>query len=337
VDSRERSIIEFLRRCVEAETVSEQTLKRDSRTVIVLSEGPNPLIVEGAVDLPPTQHARDWVAGMRLAAKPEPLYIGYPLVREMGTRHSFAPLMIAEAKLVGDSRVTVRDPTVELSTVAMRLLGIPPQEHEAFLAMAADVEPGEPAAGATLEVLRATKLPVPETPAVLGSPHGVEITNEAAVFVGDPGQAIITQALRRELQQLLRLDLSPESPLTALLNPTIDTGLVTPEPLPNAVTANYEQELATATALQNRLTVVTGPPGTGKTQVLVNTVAACLARGQTVLLASKNNHAIDGVVARLQQSSAAALPVRVGNRDQVPVALDAVSTALARCEPRSGL
>ena len=48
-------------------------------------------------------------------------------------------------------------------------------------------------------------------------------------------------------------------------------------------------------ALASRVSVITGPPGTGKTQVIENILANALLRGKKVLVASKNNKAVDNV------------------------------------------
>src|SRR5207244_7890626 len=46
-------------------------------------------------------------------------------------------------------------------------------------------------------------------------------------------------------------------------------------------------------------TVVTGPPGTGKSQVVTNMLVNAAWRGMKVLFASKNNKAVDVVEARV--------------------------------------
>ncbi len=62
---------------------------------------------------------------------------------------------------------------------------------------------------------------------------------------------------------------------------------------------NGEQLSAAHSALSRPLTVITGPPGTGKSQVIVSIVASALQNGQTVLVASKNHQALDAVEQRL--------------------------------------
>ncbi|MCB0345174.1 MAG: AAA family ATPase [Bdellovibrionales bacterium] len=62
---------------------------------------------------------------------------------------------------------------------------------------------------------------------------------------------------------------------------------------------NSRQREAVRSALGNELTVVTGPPGTGKSQVVINIMASAVLAGKSVLFASYNNKAVDVVKARL--------------------------------------
>ncbi|MFE9402250.1 AAA domain-containing protein [Streptomyces sp. NPDC006530] len=65
--------------------------------------------------------------------------------------------------------------------------------------------------------------------------------------------------------------------------------LVTPLP------CNEGQATVLRSAMSRRLTVATGPPGTGKSQLVANLVATAISAGQTVLVASTNNEAVDEV------------------------------------------
>ncbi|WP_326685022.1 AAA domain-containing protein [Streptomyces microflavus] len=76
---------------------------------------------------------------------------------------------------------------------------------------------------------------------------------------------------------------------------------------------NEGQEAVIRAAMVRRLTVATGPPGTGKSQLIVNAVATARAAGQTVLVASTNNKAVDEVWERCEEL-APGLLVRTGNQ-----------------------
>lgn len=62
---------------------------------------------------------------------------------------------------------------------------------------------------------------------------------------------------------------------------------------------NGEQRQCIASLLFENLTVVTGPPGTGKSQVVAVSMANARLRDQNVLFSSRNHKAIDAVVDRL--------------------------------------
>lgn len=58
---------------------------------------------------------------------------------------------------------------------------------------------------------------------------------------------------------------------------------------------NEGQQAVLKSAMTRRLTVATGPPGTGKSQLVANLVATAVSNGQKVLVASTNNPAMDEV------------------------------------------
>lgn len=62
---------------------------------------------------------------------------------------------------------------------------------------------------------------------------------------------------------------------------------------------NDEQEQAVRSALSADVTLIAGPPGTGKTQVVANLIINAAIAGQSVLFTSKNNNAVDVVVKRV--------------------------------------
>jgi len=64
---------------------------------------------------------------------------------------------------------------------------------------------------------------------------------------------------------------------------------------------NMEQIEAAASAMGEPLSVVTGPPGTGKTQVIVSIVATALRAGRSVVVASKNHQALDAVESQFSE------------------------------------
>lgn len=120
-----------------------------------------------------------------------------------------------------------------------------------------------------------------------------------------------THHLRRELEALTKYrhlsnalgataagtlaDISPPPPRNDTREPPPLTALLQVLPL------NRGQEEAARSGLRDPLTVVTGPPGTGKSQVVVDLLASCALAGRPVLFASKNNKAVDVVRNRLRE------------------------------------
>lgn len=63
--------------------------------------------------------------------------------------------------------------------------------------------------------------------------------------------------------------------------------------------SNMSQRAAVRKALSSQISVIDGPPGTGKTQTILNIVANLVLRGQTVGIVSSNNSAVDNVGEKL--------------------------------------
>ncbi|QES57141.1 peptidase C14 [Streptomyces venezuelae] len=75
---------------------------------------------------------------------------------------------------------------------------------------------------------------------------------------------------------------------------------------------NESQEQVISSAMTRRLTVATGPPGTGKSEVVTAVVTTAVAAGQSVLVASTNNEAVNVVAERCDEISPGLL-MRTGN------------------------
>ena len=70
-------------------------------------------------------------------------------------------------------------------------------------------------------------------------------------------------------------------------------------PILEVLPLNTEQRQAVVQGLSAPLTVVTGPPGTGKSQVVTSLLANMAWQDGSVLFSSKNNHAVDVVESRV--------------------------------------
>jgi very-short-patch-repair endonuclease len=110
--------------------------------------------------------------------------------------------------------------------------------------------------------------------------------------------------LRYELRQLFKNNdaLSKQSALKFYVQGSKGSPEFQRKKLPSILeisTLNEQQEDAVRKGLQSPLTVVTGPPGTGKTQVVTALIASAIFDNQTVLFSSNNNMPVDGVYQRL--------------------------------------
>lgn len=71
------------------------------------------------------------------------------------------------------------------------------------------------------------------------------------------------------------------------------------KPLLEVLPLNSEQAQAVNTALRSDLTIITGPPGTGKSQVVTDLLINIIWNGKRALFSSKNNKAVDVVDLRV--------------------------------------
>jgi very-short-patch-repair endonuclease len=97
------------------------------------------------------------------------------------------------------------------------------------------------------------------------------------------------------------------------------------EPLP----LNSEQREAIDHALTRPLTVITGPPGTGKSQVVSSLLINAAKLGKRVLFASKNNKAVDVVEARVNNLGPRPILLRLGRGEYQSKLTDYLTTLLA--------
>ncbi|OKK22734.1 peptidase C14 [Streptomyces sp. CB00455] len=139
--------------------------------------------------------------------------------------------------------------------------------------------------------------------------------HNAAVLLAPSGvERVATEALVDNLLQMsTRTGQIPGTALDALLTGggNGDTSRETPfvvAPGP----CNESQELVISSAMTRPLTVATGPPGTGKSEVVTAVVTTALAAGQSVLVASTNNEAVNVVAERCDAISPGLL-MRTGN------------------------
>lgn len=77
--------------------------------------------------------------------------------------------------------------------------------------------------------------------------------------------------------------------------------------------SNYSQKQAIEAALRDRVSMIEGPPGTGKTTTILSIIANLLVRGKRVAVVSKNNSAIDNIKEELDALTLPPFYLRLGN------------------------
>jgi hypothetical protein len=176
---------------------------------------------------------------------------------------------------------------------------------------------------AVRELLKQLELPELEpldpsalSPRTVMEAHRRGAHNAAVLLTPSGAAATFTQALMDNLLEMAgRTGEITGTALEALLNdgaadaatgaaPTV----VAPGP------CNESQQEVISAAMTRRLTVATGPPGTGKSEVVTAVVTTCVAAGQSVLVASTNNEAVN-VVADRCDAIAPGLLMRTGNSE----------------------
>ncbi|MFI6345197.1 AAA domain-containing protein [Streptomyces sp. NPDC050560] len=135
--------------------------------------------------------------------------------------------------------------------------------------------------------------------------HGAR--NTAVLFAARP-QTNFTKGLLNDFASIAKQTDQIEKTALGVLAPQRSQRIrclahTDPEPasLVTPLPCNEAQSAVLRSAMTRRLTVATGPPGTGKSQLVANLVATAIAAGQTVLVASTNNDAVDEVWRRCDE------------------------------------
>ena len=158
------------------------------------------------------------------------------------------------------------------------------------------------------------------------------IYNRAIIIATE--KSPFTLGLENELSELSKLD-ENEYKGTALydwINLSSSVGNIKEEISDNILEVlplNSEQEQAVRTSLSSNVTIVTGPPGTGKSQVVTDLLVNAIWKGQNVLFTSKNNKAVDVVEARLNNLSTRPVMLRISATQNNTNILSVINTLLS--------
>jgi very-short-patch-repair endonuclease len=139
------------------------------------------------------------------------------------------------------------------------------------------------------------------------------IYNRAILFAGT--RSPFTYGLELELRKLAQLDEEAVRDTALglwLRGAGIDTPPPEDRPILEILPLNTEQRQAVVQGLSAPLTVVTGPPGTGKSQVVTALLVNQAWHEGSVLFSSRNNHAVDVVESRVNALGPSPLLLRLG-------------------------
>lgn len=334
---RWHALIDYHLRAVRQQSVVEPPRVDDRSAWITLALDREEMVTGRGDTVPLDERIRRFVA---VGDHDDVVHYGWPLVvapdRHGGLR--VAPLFITELATPapdGDVLVPVDDePGLNPSLVSDEYF--PADAVAAAHAVVADgwgfgdaatVVRTAGAVAATLGLPLVSELD-PDRPHASGRPvHGV---HAVAVLVRGPSQ-LATRGLITELSEL-RSRSDWQNTAAAWLVQSVDDPPPAPFGHPASLSGghragslppaafeglhlNHSQEQAVASALEWPLTVVTGPPGTGKSQLVASLVGNQWLAGRTVLVASTNNGAVDVAAARCARLDEALL-VRGGNSDR---------------------
>jgi len=131
----------------------------------------------------------------------------------------------------------------------------------------------------------------------------------------------LTRHLMRDYERLEKLLMADATNIGGLRlledRPFPDEASVAEDVLPLVPLNEHQREAVRAILSGRPLTVVSGPPGTGKSQVVVSLLLNAWAKGKTVLFASNNNKAVDVVRERVERfESQIPIVIRAGSQQK---------------------
>ncbi|MEU7260431.1 AAA domain-containing protein [Streptomyces rimosus] len=336
-------LLRYYAQCLSAQAAAsmlpDRRAGRNSQYFLV-AEGPEAIqsglgaVLQAPAGLPGVHTSGREATNNAGAADQHEYWYGYPAVtlpsRGEGGRRTdmgIAPLLIQQMELAPD----------ESGRAVLRPSGVPSLHTKVVTELLSEDEAAQMLArwqptwqhgndaqmvSAVRDVLKA--LGLPELEPLDTSALRAESVNEAlrpgahntAVILAPSGaERFATDGLVENLLTIsTRTDEIPGTALDALLNRTGPVSETDPVLVVAAGPANESQEQVIASAMTQPLTVATGPPGTGKSEVVTAVVATCVAAGESVLVASTNNEAVN-VVAQRCDELAPGLLMRTGNRN----------------------
>ena len=141
----------------------------------------------------------------------------------------------------------------------------------------------------------------------------LQLINKAILYFG--GRMGFTRGLIDELEKLKKISQHQleSTSLGILFDKEKSENPENKKDLLEIFHLNESQEKAVKNSFSSNVSVITGPPGTGKSQVVLNIIANAVWNDKSVLFASKNNRAVDIVNEKLKTVLSKYLIVRMGS------------------------
>lgn len=249
------------------------------------------------------------------------LCLGYPFL--VVNQDEVAPLIYVPVEIISShDAFTLRAEGFEVSYAALKSLQLTEEEIDAFIEECDQVTPeAQETIIQALEKLlfaKITEIYQTQLPRTHDRFQPGTIYDGPALFW--VGSNIATINLIRELHELAEPSFWEKAPypLKQLLNiiPDHDYPSLQPWDQDNGIYVtplNQQQLRAIQSVRSEPIVVVTGPPGTGKSQLVLNLITEAFLKGEKVLFASRNNRAVDVVMNRLQIELQFQGAVRTGN------------------------
>lgn len=108
----------------------------------------------------------------------------------------------------------------------------------------------------------------------------------------------------------------PDSVLAKYLSGNNVDTFALPEEILFPFGLNPSQKSAVEKALTNQISIIEGPPGTGKTQTILNIIANALSKGQSIGIVAGNNSATDNVFEKLEAKGFSFIAASLGNKER---------------------